>query len=223
MLNLPVGRQARFSNYIILSWVTNSGNIMKTLKLVLILVSLIVIQSCSDVNNPQLIEGSNDIIPLAVGNTWDYHTTLYDTTGNVFADFHNSNKIIGDTIIGNSNWYYYDIAAWYCSIFQDGYHVYDPYETDSLKNRLSLKYPCTVGDKYSFYEVAKIDTQITVPAGSFSCVMYTLRMQTSTEFAFIDFFIKPGVGYVKTIEYGYIANHPLFTYRVSELIGYKLR
>ena len=62
-----------------------------------------------------------------------------------------------------------------------------------------------------------------MPAGSFSCVMYTLRMQTSTEFAFIDFFIKPGVGYVKTIEYGYIANHPLFTYRVSELIGYKLR
>ena len=92
MLNLPVGRQARFSIYIILSWVTNSGNITKTLKLVLILVSLIVIQSCSDVNNPQLIEGSNDIIPLAVGNTWDYHTTLYDTTGNVFADFHNSIK-----------------------------------------------------------------------------------------------------------------------------------
>ena len=46
--------------------------------------------------NPQVNESSNDIIPLAVGNTWDYHITLYDTTGNVFANFQNSNRIIGD-------------------------------------------------------------------------------------------------------------------------------
>lgn len=195
---------------------------MKRINLAIIVLLMMIIQSCADVNTPTVNETSNEIIPLAVGNTWNYHTTLYDTTGNVFMDFNNSNKIVGDTTIQNINWFYYDKNALYFSIFQDGFHIYDPYKTDSLRDQLNFKYPCSVGDKYSYYEVVKIDTQITVPAGTFSCIMYSLRMQTSMDFAFIDFFIKPGVGNIKTIEYSYTENYPLFTYRISELLGASL-
>jgi hypothetical protein len=194
---------------------------MKILNVVLFLILITLVQSCSDINNPSVDGISNDIIPLTVGNTWSYHTTLYDTAGNVFKEFNNSREITGDTLINNTIWYYYDTDAWFCSVFKDGYHTYDPYRTDSLRNQLNFKYPCAAGEKYSYYEVAKTDTQITVPAGTFNCIMYTLRMQTSMDFAYIDFFIKPGVGYIKTIEYTFNGNLPPFIYNTSELLSWK--
>lgn len=196
---------------------------MKILNVVLFFILIALVQSCNDVNNPSVDEISEDIIPLAVGNTWNYHTTLYDTAGNVFREFDSSSRITGDTLIDNNTWYYYESNAWFCSIFEDGYHTYDPYRSDSLKNRLNFKYPCAAGDKYSYYEVAKSDTQITVPAGTFNCIMYKLRMRTSMDFAYLDFFIKPGIGYIKTIEYSFAENHPLSVYNISELLSWEFK
>lgn len=197
---------------------------MKILNIILFLIIITLVQSCSDINNSPVDEITKDIIPLAVGNTWSYHTSLYDTAGNVFKELNSSREITGDTLIDNITWYYYETNAWFCSIFKDGYHIYDPYRTDSLRNLLNYKYPCAAGDKYSYYyEVAKIDTQITVPAGTFNCIMYTLRMQTPMDFAYIDFFIKPGVGYIKTIEYSFTENRSLYVYDISELLSWELK
>lgn len=197
------------------------NTMMKKLILSTLLLTTILIQSCSQTTDPVIKDYSNEIIPLAIGHKWDYHTNIYDTTGNIVWNFNSSDIVIGDSTIENTKWFYFDKNALYFSVLSDGYHYYNKYETDSLKNILVYKYPCNLGDTYSYYEVTKVDTQITVPAGTFKCIMYSLRMQTSMDFAYLDFFIKPGVGIVKTIEYSFTYNHPIFIYRIQELLSYK--
>lgn len=196
---------------------------MKNTNLLIIVLGMILLQSCSDSTDPIVKDYSNEIIPLAVGHKWEYHSDIYDTAGNITWNFNSSDIIIGDSMIENTKWFYFDKNALYFSLLTDGYHYYNKYETDSLKNVLVYKYPCNLGDTYSDYEVAKVDTQITVPAGTFKCIMYSLRKQTSSDFAYADYFIKPGVGIVKTVEYGFIYNHPIFIYKIDELLSYKFQ
>ena len=114
----------------------------------LIAILIVAFSNCSKDNNPVNNNLSNDIIPLAKGNSWKYYTTLYDTLGNVYNEFNITNQIIGDSTIDNTKWFFFDKNARYFSIFTDGYHTFDKYEIDSLMNQLVYKYPCSNGDKY---------------------------------------------------------------------------
>lgn len=196
---------------------------MKNIRLLIVVLLLVLIQSCSEETEPIIKDHSNEIIPLAVGHKWEYHIDIYDTTGNITWNFNSSNIIIGDSTIENTKWFYFDKNALYFSLLPDGYHYYNKYETDSLKNILVYKFPCNAGETYNDYKVAKVDTQITVPAGTFNCIMYSLRKESSSDFANIDFFIKPGVGIVKTIEYGFLTNHHMFIYKTDELLSYQFQ
>jgi len=188
-----------------------------------LIIGIVFITSCSDDSNPIENNSSKDIIPLAVGNNWKYNFALYDTAGNIYSNFNSTSTIIGDTTTESIKWFYFDKNALYFTVLNDGYHTYDRYKPDSLRNNLVYKYPCLVGDKYSYWEVTKIDTQITVPAGSINSILYSYRLKTSDSFEYVDVFISPGVGIIKTIDYGFIPNHPIFKWKVSELLEYQLQ
>ncbi len=179
------------------------------------------IQSCSENSNLIVEDYSSQIVPLDIGHKWEYHNIIYDSSGSILSDFNTSSTIIDDTTIESTKWFYFDKNAVYFSTFSDGYHTYDKYEVDSLKNTLVYKYPCNAGDIYSKYLVSKVDTQITVPAGSFKCILYSVRLKTQMEFEYRDIFVKPGVGVVKSVDYGFVENSPLFIYRVQELLNHK--
>ena len=201
---------------------TSLGNTkMKNINLLIVVLVLILLQSCSDSTDPIVEDYSNQIVPLNIGHKWEYHNIIYDTSGNIFSEFNTSNTIMADTTIENTKWFYFDKNAVYFSIFSDGYHTFDKYELDSLKNSLVYKYPCNPGDTYSEYLVSKVDTQITVPAGSFKCILYSIRLQTQMEFDYRDIFVKPGIGLVKSVTYSFVDNSPIFIYGVQELLNYK--
>jgi len=130
--------------------------------------------------------------------------------------------ISGDTIVGSENWFkQYSGQDSSNYIFtknkQDGFHYYHQnVGTDDLV----YKYPAVVGDNYvaSYYidsiTVQNIDTNITVPAGQFSC--YEYHINEMGFYIYLSYF-SPGTGKIKTISYtnGTVSN-------VSELISYHL-
>jgi hypothetical protein len=188
---------------------------------IIFLFALITI-NCSNKSNPLDSIGRKEIIPLNLDNTWNYHVTAYDTSGNIYFSANISDKIMGDTIINGQRWYYQDKGALYFTIKSDGYYTIDRYAMDTAKINLAYKYPCNTGDKYSNWEVVKLDTQITVPAGNFSCVLYSYRLKTGDSFSYYDVYIKPGIGRIKTATYGFVDNHPIFVWTIKELISYEL-
>ena len=179
---------------------------------------------CSDKSNPVNNGPRIDLIPLAVGNTWNYKFSAYDTTGNVYLTDTTVTKIVGDTAIANQMWYYQDVQGNYSANLQNGYYTYSRYAQDSLRFGMVYKYPCQPGDKYSYTEVRQCDTLITVPAGTFSCIFYAYRLKTLDSFWYSDAYISPGAGIVKAIGYSFKddRNH-IFLWWVQELLSYHLQ
>ena len=196
----------------------------KILYILILIVSIISFSNCSKEGNPVNNNNSfNEIFPIAVGNVWKYHITGYDTSGNVVLDFVSSDSIKADTIINNTRWYYTDKNSLYYSVFPDGYYTYDQYQSDSNKISLTYKYPCNKNDNYSYWTVANIDTQITVSMKTYNCILYKYRMKTKSNFSYYDVYIQPGVGKIKSVDYGYIPNRPIFIQIISELVDYRLK
>ena len=191
--------------------------------IVLIFLSTLVYLNCSKESNPVGLNAQKEIIPLNLNNSWNYHITAYDTSGNIYMSVNVSEKINGDTIIENQKWYYQDKAALFCANKSDGYYTFDKNALDTTRINLVYKYPCIVGDKYSYWEVVKQDTQITVPAGNFNCVLYSYRLKTSDSFNCYDVYIKPGIGKIKSVQYGLVGNHPVFEWTIRELTSYNLK
>jgi hypothetical protein len=174
---------------------------------------------CSNDSNPTKSNSAVEIIPLELGNIWKYQYQTFDTSGAVLQNIVSQNTITGDTTIENNIWYYFSEDALFFSNYEDGFHTYNQYDS---QNELVYKYPCNIGDKYSQWEITSIDTQITVPAGSFKCILYHFRLNTNYSYGNREVFIKPGLGRIKSIEYGLIPNQPIFKWKVSELVEYQL-
>jgi len=100
---------------------------------------------------------------------------------------------------------------------QDGFHYY---HQDVGTDDLGYKYPAVPGDNYvaTYYidsiSVQNIDTNITAPAGQFSC--YEYHINEMGFYIYLSYF-SPGTGRIKTISY---TNGNVSV--VSELISYHL-
>jgi len=211
--------EAKYIWQIFLTHLINSKKFLS----IIVLSLIFIISNCSEENNPVGNNFTNNIIPLTVGNSWNYRSILYDTSGNIIFVSEITRIINGDTLIGNTTWSYFVKDANYFANLSDGHYIYDQYSSDSNKISLVYKYPCKKNDTYSFWEVSNCDTQITVPAGTFNCILFKCRMQTGDSFSYYDVYIKPGIGIVKSVDYGYIPNHPIFEWIVRELTGYNLK
>jgi hypothetical protein len=137
--------------------------------------------SCTDIITPILTP--KEIIPLKVGNEWNYEVANYlvafkDTLIRQF-----SVQVVRDTIIEGKKHFVRNIfGSFFISTiginFYDGYYLYA-----NKYHRLVVKYPVKIGDKYQRIntdinsiptdtlniEIVGIDKTVSVKAGTFQC------------------------------------------------------
>ena len=84
------------------------------------------------------------IMPLAIGNLWEYHVWKSDTIHTV-ADYYDTMLIVDDTLINSELWFKDQMGKLYINR-PDGLWLMG---RDS--EYLSIKYPCSVGESYMSY------------------------------------------------------------------------
>lgn len=182
---------------------------MKKIAVSLFAIFLLLI-GCKDdniiVNPPSEIP---EIVPLKVGNTWSYQTTVYDTSGNIVSTTVDSFSVIADTIINGQKRFIFStgVIRWN--------NVFGFWITMSPDSVLFFKYPANVGDEYGYgLKVICKDSTIVVPGGAFKCYGYSVNVA-------IDY-VSPGVGLVKEEWYKDKLSGDKYLYQKQELLDYRL-
>jgi hypothetical protein len=161
------------------------------------------------------------ILPLAVNNEWVYSETFYDTNGVISRQNSYSYAIVKDSMrLGEK--IYIDENGYQYANRTDGLW----YLTDGLfynEQRLAFKYPCKLGDTFpapSFnysgsdgdvvtMTVATVNANVTVPAGTYTCIKYVGEGYMPATDQKTDrriYYIAPKVGIVLIEDYDYIPN-----------------
>jgi hypothetical protein len=172
---------------------SNRGIVMR--KLVFILVPLIVFTffGCSeDSSNPTTPTIQQDLMPLAVGNHWQFDAFLYNS--GILVDTASAGITITGTII--------DSTGTLCYLANDQTHYRNSNQGFHIGHEgYIFKYPASSGDQTSFgypritITVANTDTTVTTPVGEFRCIKYIHREQNSLKYELN--FISPGIGPVR--------------------------
>lgn len=119
-----------------------------------------------------------EIMPLAVGNQWVYHTVRSDTMGNVTRNTYDTVRVTGTEVIAEETWFIVNGEGNYNYINRS-----DGLWKACSKNVLYIKFPVRLGEYYTTgtsmdycsppgFSVVSTDTVITVPAGTFRCITY---------------------------------------------------
>ncbi len=207
---------------------------MKTVKSVyiyvftfcLILVSFV---ACNTGSEPE--DSKKQLIPLAIGNSWSYTQTTFDTTGKVSsAAYHFDDKVDSDTIISNEKWYHsegYPNYVWITNRSNGFWHFAKAGTSLLIKRDTTLLvfgYPAKIGTKPGTYEVVSLDKEVTVQAGTFRCIHYVYKVANPTNYWFtgFEYFITPGLGIVKWQQFGKLSSGNNWVVYKSELTNYKV-
>ena len=159
---------------------------------------------CDKSNPVSNSTSSQNLIPIAKGNTWYYSGVAYDTVGNVRENFGEIHDVRGDTILfGKKLTFYSGFYVTYTDsglIAYGGYSVSSDAPNDTVANYYLLyKYPAQTGDSFDYgMKVGTIDTLVNVPAGSFHCIKY---MGYTNSVLYYDVYISPGIGLIKVVSY----------------------
>ena len=199
--------------------------------LLLSLLSSILLLSCSDPTEPN--SSPSVLIPLKIGNTWNYSRTVYDSLGFVLYTWNINSSIQRDTIINYTKWYGLTDApgSVYFTNKSDGYWALQTIVPNYFLNDTSYiiyKYPTQVGDIYGDpetpREVEAVDEMITVPAGEFKVIHLITTYIGSTNYLLDSFetFITPGVGIVKVMQIGKRYDGTKFVVYKDELVSYSI-
>lgn len=149
---------------------------------VVIIIATGILLSACEQNNPQLhqqIASAKDyFFPLKVGNYWVYRTEA--ETGvypNYTLDtFYDTLRIVSDTLINSITYYQLTGSLTTLANFYGdsaGYIVYREgilFELDTVPNAILRQDTTDAGFFYRVYRTGSIDTNITVPVGSFICI-----------------------------------------------------
>jgi len=143
------------------------------------------------------------IVPLEVGNMWEYQIYALDTAVNDIRMLKTDTlEVVEDTSVNAERWFHVGglqgSEGWVTNR-KDGFWFARPNEQPFL----FAKFPAEVGDRYTSVigeveaqiTVAEIGAEVTVPAGTFRCHKYVQKagaMQVTTVFYF-----APGIGLVK--------------------------
>ena len=191
----------------------------------------ILISNCSETTEPE--NPSAGIIPLKVGNSWNYKLTSYDSSGSISYIENQNSTIIKDTSISNYTWYAYNDVPngiWFTNK-SDGYWAFIKANTGSIINDTLIfvyKYPTNVGDIYgdpaSPMVVMAINKFLSVPAGTFNVIHIVSTSVDTTNYLIDSFelFIAPQVGIIKTMQIGRKPNGDKFIVYKRELESYEL-
>lgn len=171
----------------------------------------LLIYSCSESTEPD--NSVNKLIPLKIGNTWNYSRTVYDSSGFVYYTDNIISSVQRDTIINYTKWYGFTDApgSIYFTNKSNGYWAlqtivpnYFPHDTSFV----IYKYPTHAGDVYGSTiiprEVVSINEMLTVPAGNFEVIHIITTYLFSTNYQLDSFetFIAPGIGIIKKMQIG---------------------
>ena len=192
----------------------------------------ILISNCSDSTEPG--NAAAELIPLKVGNSWNYKLTSYDSSGSISYIENQNSTIIKDTSISNYTWYAYNDAPngiWFTNK-SDGYWAFIKANTGSIVKDTSMivfRYPTQVGDiypgDYMPMEVIAINEEIIVGARVFQTI-HIISTYTDTTHYLLDsfeWFIAPQVGIIKTMQIGRKPSGDKFIVFKRELESYKLK
>ena len=176
------------------------------------LVCVLELCSGSGCTNPIApIDTPQELIPLKIGNEWNYEVANYLPAFNDTLYRQYSSRIISDTLIEGKkhfvvNTYSNFLISAIVINFSDGYYIkqYDKYA-------ISLKYPVRLGDKYRRIitdtdkkpvdtlniEITALDKQIIVQAGKFQC--YEEQYSVGSD-KYVSH-IAPGHGWIEGLIY----------------------
>ncbi|NNG26989.1 MAG: hypothetical protein HKM87_05650 [Ignavibacteriaceae bacterium] len=195
----------------------------------IILLHILLIFSCSSEENPiiTIATGSDGLIPLKVGNSWTYQSTIYDLDSNITFQGTYLQEVFASVVSENLTWYYIDRepeANQYPRYTnkEDGYYEKE-YETDKVE--LKFKYPCSEGDSYlygdHYINVLSTDTIITTTRGDFKCILYRLQFLDpgfpGLRYHIAEWFISPEIGIIRYYSYS-----PSYGGLLWELLSYIL-
>jgi hypothetical protein len=161
---------------------------------------------------PPVDHGS--ILPLAVGNSWYYRESLFDTAGVPIGETRDTMTLVRDTLIGGLRWFADRGGVFYG--VTDGIAVRNMFPSDTGAY-LFLLYPVREGyveyDGPGGYRVASLGratlATVTVPAGTFECLAYIFRDPPRETLAY---YVTPGVGIIRVVVSG----------RIRELEGFRV-
>lgn len=219
---------------------------MRKTNLVLTVIILIVISLTACNNNStqptKPVVKQDYIMPLAVGNIWVMSIKELRPDSTIYRSSIDTIRILSDTIINGIKWY---IPIWSGLYLRNNEWGLNTYESESGIEAKSYKYPAEINfswitdtltwgsNNYPFtydtliygYRIDRIDTLVTVPAGTFNCYHY--RNFTRT-FAGVEtdtwkqvggeYWFSPGYGWIKGINYDMGSG-----FQVTELIHLDLK
>ena len=195
--------------------------------------SLVLLLSCSECTSPEL-DNLNGLIPLKMGNSWNYKFTDYDSSGTIVQTENQIETIVKDTTITNSIWYSYNYlpnGVWFTNK-TDGYWSFVKKGTGNIVKDTStivFKYPTNVGDVYGNVDIPKeviaTNEEITVPAGTFKVIHITTNYQSLNNYLLNSFetYIAPKIGVIKEMQIGKKPNGNTFVAFKRELESYTLK
>jgi hypothetical protein len=189
-------------------------------------------------STPQPID-SGFILPLSVGNEWNYKDTGFDFDGTIKfpeIDFSYNLRIKKDTVIGGNLWSQIvslpesndaGFREW-LSNRQNGLWEGYPQSGDSL-TWLRLPYPAEAGTKatarYDEWWVVSNNVMVTVPAGTFRCYHYKVKSLGNWSYGIInDYFYSPNIGLIRINGYTHTGDSTssVYIYIQRNLISYKV-
>lgn len=202
------------------------------MKYLLAIISIVMISCSNDSSTNADNEGQEGIIPLQVGNTWNYETFLYDSVGTLANTDTEYREVISDTLIDGDRWFKTNFLAEYLSNRSDGLWQRNRrfFYTPENKNKeldepwFRIPFPLKLNETKKVgaatYTLVEEDVTVEVPAGTFSCYVY--RKNYSTSLGVPEYFVyySPKVGLVKeTWEKEYKPSDPKwFSYYSAEKV-----
>ena len=210
---------------------------MKSLFIIAIFV--FILAGCGESGtNPN--NSNNEIMPLAVGNSWKY--VMYSTHDlnndsiNLFK--FTTNYVTEKTTLNGETWYNFASDGRNSDLIftnrSDGLYLISknrnddakiPYHIDSA--RLGFKFPVVLHETYpndtnGFY-IANTNLKIKTDAGTFNCIKYVPSKYKNVEH--YGAYMCPGVGFIKDVGITLIRqteSGPDTTWVVQELVSYTI-
>jgi hypothetical protein len=145
----------------------------------------------------------NVILPLQVGNSWEYQRSSYDSQGSIVMIDTVTERIARDTIISGERWYIWQTPAGLSmgTLRSDGY-----WSLAEGVPALIFLYPASVNQTYMIgasgptMRIAAVDTLISALGGTFPCIAYEQRADPGGERVRVDY-CAANTGLVRSEEF----------------------
>ena len=171
----------------------------------------------SDVVGPTTPSNPIYIVPLSISNKWIQSITKYDSLGNVLSSYIDTLQFPLDTIVSNVHWFHRFREDNAFANVDSGFVIRLLPLANNPDAFWQYKYPTIKGERYPFPSfthatfgdewfvdtvlhsiVLSIDSLITVPAGSFHCIVYQTIFNDTTKLNKTIDFLAPGFGPIRT-------------------------